>query len=251
MSAWWQFKALIRKNMQTMKRSIFMTLMEIFYPIILMIICYLIKLAFNSTTIKWEEEDGLDNYLISKGNFGFDYNVYAHLTVFTQLYKKGLVGTPPNFDFDFFFSYLCQASSPLCLEDEASKQLIKSRITNILMTLSPSEGVWKYLDPLEETHDIGVSTIVGLPVKPITMICYNRFVIAFVGFKEDSELGKIIQNYISIETIALNRTYGYKYFETADELNDYVSYIGEYYDGTPTSKYRKAGRFKIEPIKFE
>ena len=35
------------------------------------------------------------------------------------------------------------------------------------------------------------------------------------------------------------------------ELNDYVSYIGEYYDGTPTSKYRKAGRFKIEPIKFE
>ena len=226
MSAWWQFKALIRKNMQTMKRSIFMTLMEIFYPIILMIICYLIKLAFNSTTIKWEEEDGLDNYLISKGNFGFDYNVYAHLTVFTQLYKKGLVGTPPNFDFDFFFNYLCQANSPLCIEDEASKQLIKSRITTILSTLSPSEGVWKYLDPLEETHDIGVSTIVGLPVKPITMICYNRFVIAFVGFKEDSELGKIIQNYISIETIALNRTYGYKYFETADELNDYVSSEG-------------------------
>lgn len=32
------------------------------------------------------------------------------------------------------------------------------------------------------------------------------------------------------------------------ELNDSVSYIGEYYDGTPTSKYRKRGRFRIDPI---
>ena len=35
------------------------------------------------------------------------------------------------------------------------------------------------------------------------------------------------------------------------DLNDCVSHIGEYYDGTPTSKYRKEGRFKIEPIKLE
>ena len=88
MSAWWQFKALIRKNMQTLKRSIFMTLMEIFYPIILMIICYLIKLAFDSTKVTWEEEGGLDNYLISKGNFGFDYQVYPYLTVFSQLLEN-------------------------------------------------------------------------------------------------------------------------------------------------------------------
>ena len=33
------------------------------------------------------------------------------------------------------------------------------------------------------------------------------------------------------------------------DLNDCVSYIGEYYDGTPTSRYRKKGRFVIEPIK--
>lgn len=35
------------------------------------------------------------------------------------------------------------------------------------------------------------------------------------------------------------------------DLNDYVSYIGEYYDGTPTSKYRREGRYKIEPIKLQ
>ena len=92
MSAWWQFKALIRKNMQTLKRSIFMTLMEIFYPIILMIICYLIKLAFDSTKVTWEEEGGLDNYLISKGNFGFDYEIYPFLTLFNQLFKPAVNG---------------------------------------------------------------------------------------------------------------------------------------------------------------
>ena len=32
------------------------------------------------------------------------------------------------------------------------------------------------------------------------------------------------------------------------ELNDCVSYFGEYYDGVPTIKYRKKDRFKIEPI---
>lgn len=32
------------------------------------------------------------------------------------------------------------------------------------------------------------------------------------------------------------------------ELNDCVSYIGEYYDGEPTIKYRKKGRYEIKPI---
>lgn len=32
------------------------------------------------------------------------------------------------------------------------------------------------------------------------------------------------------------------------DLNDNVSYIGEYYDGTSTTEYRKKGRYKIDPI---
>ena len=48
MSAWWQFRALIKKNALTLKRSIFMTLMEIFYPIILMLVGYLVEKAFSS-----------------------------------------------------------------------------------------------------------------------------------------------------------------------------------------------------------
>ena len=217
MSAWWQFKALIRKNMQTLKRSIFMTLMEIFYPIILMIICYLIKLAFDSTKVTWEEEGGLDNYLISKGNFGFDYEIYPYLTMFNELKNRGVISGTSENDFNKLFAYFPD------LTDVDKKTDIKNKIIRILTTLSPESGVWKYIDPLEETHDIPVSTIAGLPVKPITMICYNRFVIAFVGFSEDEVLGQIIKSYIDIERRALGRTYSYKHFDSISELNDYIT----------------------------
>ena len=67
MSAWWQFRALIRKNLLTLKRSIFMTLMMIFYPIILMLVGYLVEKAFSSKKYTWEGEGDLDKYLIDKG----------------------------------------------------------------------------------------------------------------------------------------------------------------------------------------
>ena len=219
MSSWWQFKALIRKNMLTLKRSILMTLMEIFYPILLMIVCYLIKLAFNSTKITWADEGSLEEYLIDKGNFGFDYNVYAHLTMFNQLFKSGALGEEPLGAFENYFKMMN-------IEDSSIKNMIRTRILNIQMNLSPDTGVWKYIDPLEETHDIDVSTIAGLPVKPITMICYNRFTIAFVGFNENDPLGVIIKNYLQIEMTALGRQYNYMHFDSVDKLKEYVSSEG-------------------------
>ena len=123
-------------------------------------------------------------------------------------------------DFDKYFNLLCEISPHLCPVDQTT---IKTKIEHIFNTLSPGYGVWKYIDPLEETHDIGVSTIAGLPLKPITMICYNRFVIAFVGFREDEELGQIIKSYIDIERQALRRTYSYKHFDSISELNDYIT----------------------------
>ena len=105
MSAWWQFKALMRKNILTLKRSIFMTLMEIFYPIGLMLVCYLIKLAFDSTKVTWEDEEGLEQYLVNKGNFGFDYSVYTHLTLFTKLRKDGVIPTTTDIFDDKYIIY--------------------------------------------------------------------------------------------------------------------------------------------------
>ena len=119
-----------------------------------------------------------------------------------------------------YFPLLCQNYPFLCPADQTT---IQTKIEHIFNTLSPDYGVWKYIDPLEETHDIGVSTIAGLPLKPITMICYNRFVIAFVGFTEDSDLGKAITSYIRIENIQLKRPYSYKHFDSISELNDYIT----------------------------
>lgn len=35
------------------------------------------------------------------------------------------------------------------------------------------------------------------------------------------------------------------------DLNDSVSYIGEYYDGEPTAKYRKNDRYPVAPIETD
>ena len=193
-----------------------MTFMEIFFPIILMFICYLIKLAFDSTKVTWEDEGSLDEYLIDKGNFGFDYNVYGNLMKFNTLLKDGALGDDPDKYFERYFTLMNIA-------DESVQETIKSRILNIKSSLSVGEGIWKYIDPLEETHDINVTTIIGLPVKPITMICYNRFTIAFVGFEENSPLGEKIKNYINIEMVGLEREYSYMSFNDVEALNNYIT----------------------------
>lgn len=80
----------------------------------------------------------------------------------------------------------------------------------------------------------------------------------------------LITNNLSAEYIKVIATYEYEDYQPSDrilnyikyysnkpevaamqhvDLNDCVSYIGEYYDGTPTSRYRKKERFVIEPIK--
>ena len=178
MSAWWQFRALIRKNLLTLKRSIFMTLLEIFYPIILMLVGYLVKHnAFSSQKFTWEGEGTMPEYLIDKGNLGLDYSIYTNLPSSASSAPSGTVGS----------------------------------------------GIWKYIDPLGKEHPTTLTTFHGLPLKPLTTICYNRFTIAFVGFKETDELGGIIKHYIAVENTVLNRPYSYKYFKDVEELNDYVT----------------------------
>ena len=222
MSAWWQFKALIRKNLHTLKRSILLTIMEIFYPIILMIIGYLIKLAFNSTKVTWSEENGMDDYLIDKGNFGFDYEIYPHLTAYKTLLNAGTV------------SNVLEYFSLVGITDANEIAKLGAKMTVINNILTPGEGIWHYIDPLENVHDIEISTISGLPVKPITSICYNRYTIAFIGFSTDDEIGKIIQNYIAVENTSFGRPYQYMSFDNIEALHNYVKAEDYGKEGKPT-----------------
>ena len=133
---------------------------------------------------------------------------------------------------DYFSKYNAIHSTNQLSADQQA--VIGPKLENILTNLSPGQGVWEYIDPLDDTHDIGVSTVVGLPAKPITMICINRFTIAFVGFAVDSALGKAIISYINVENTQLNLDYNYKYFESIDELNNYITAEDYGKDDKPT-----------------
>ena len=146
MSAWWQFRSLVRKNVLTLKRTIFLTFMEFFFPAILMLICYLVKLVFNSIETKWEDEKGLDEYLIDKGNFGLDYSIY-----------------------DSLMTKIILQSSSFSMKEKYE-----------MNELGFGDSIWKYEDKLKENHDIPVLTLAGLPLKYLTMHCYERDTIAFI-----------------------------------------------------------------------
>jgi len=62
---------------------------------------------------------------------------------------------------------------------------------------------------------------------------------SFDGYEPSQNICNYIQHYSLYPELAAMQHV---------DLNDCVSYIGEYYDGTPTSKYRKEGRYKVEPI---
>ena len=214
MSAWWQFKALIRKNVLTLKRSIFTTLLEIFYPILLMLVGYLVEKAFGSKKYTFKGEGTIDEYLIDKGNFGVDYTIYPHLAGIKRFQTEQLKA-------EQYFETLLNEKKI----SEEEVQSLSQKIINLNSSLNIDGGIWNYIDPLEEVHEIPVSTISGLPNKPLTMICYNRFHIAFIGFKPDdlNGPGPTIIEYIEIENQSLKRNYSYDYFEDIDSLNNYIT----------------------------
>ncbi|MBO6244250.1 MAG: ATP-binding cassette domain-containing protein, partial [Clostridia bacterium] len=143
-------------------------------------------------------------------NFGFDYSIYEHLVKYSR--DPNYLNTIPN------------------------GATIGSKLSQVQSTLSTGTGVWKYIDPLEETHNIALSTAVGLPLKPLTMICINRFTIALVGFTEgdELELGQKIKGYIDIEKTSLNREYYYMHFDSIDDLNNYITAEDYGKEGKPT-----------------
>ena len=109
-----------------------MTLMEIFYPIILMLVGYLVEVAFSSKKYTWEGEGDLDKYLIDKGNFGLDYSIYPHLSAISQLPEE----------------------EPAAILNYISTHITPSYLSDKLIDLNIGKGTWNYIDPLEEVHNL-------------------------------------------------------------------------------------------------
>lgn len=98
----------------------------------------------------------LTKYLIDKDNFGVNYNLYSELPQYS------------------------------ILSSDSDKSTFTSAHPNFLTEyneLNAGKGTWKYIDPLEKAHPTEINIFNGLPSKPLTTICYNRFIIALLDLK--------------------------------------------------------------------
>jgi len=69
MSSFWKLKALVKKNYLEMKRNIFSTLLEIFLPIFLIVLFYILKTAYDIDNIDFIKEEKNDQEFIKKHSF--------------------------------------------------------------------------------------------------------------------------------------------------------------------------------------
>ena len=56
-SSSWKLRALLKKNLLIMRRNICSTIFEILFPIILLLLCYMIRLAFQLKKYYFSEEE--------------------------------------------------------------------------------------------------------------------------------------------------------------------------------------------------
>ena len=81
MAPWaWKLKALLKKNFYEMKRNIFSTLIEIFFPIIVILLFYSLKLIYDIKNQDFDFQEGsLQNFTKMRSVFNSD--IYPELNV--------------------------------------------------------------------------------------------------------------------------------------------------------------------------
>ncbi len=75
MSNIYQLKALLHKNLIIMKRNIIITLMEIFSPMILIFLLYILRTIFKVQYIYWNE-DNLYDYILYNSTMATNNNIF-------------------------------------------------------------------------------------------------------------------------------------------------------------------------------
>ena len=81
-SSAWKLRALLKKNLLEMKRSIVSTLCEIFFPIILMALLYLLKTAFTIKDVDFESQEGsVQKFIKTRSVYNLDTIPYIHWTI--------------------------------------------------------------------------------------------------------------------------------------------------------------------------
>ena len=79
-SSFWKLKALLKKNFYEMKRNVFSTLVEILFPIIVILLFYILKTIFDVDNHEFDIEEGsLKNF--TKKRSVFNSNIIPQLNM--------------------------------------------------------------------------------------------------------------------------------------------------------------------------
>ena len=86
-ASFWKLKALLKKNFYEMKRNIISTLIEIFFPIIVILLLYTLKIIHGTENYIFEkDESSLENFI--KNNSVYNPDIFPELNFSNMTYEQ-------------------------------------------------------------------------------------------------------------------------------------------------------------------
>ena len=90
-SSIWKLKALLRKNFYELKRNIFSTLIEIFFPIIVILLFYSLKVVYDIENIEFDLQEGsLKNFTKMRSVFNSDIYPKLNSSPYAKYIKENI-----------------------------------------------------------------------------------------------------------------------------------------------------------------
>ncbi len=148
-----------------MRRNVPLTLIEIFFPIGLMAVAFGVRQAFPRTTIRYSKEGGNKQFMINKSTMSLPID-----TMYEAL-----------FNWTLLVGYILGNETDIQKLNETEIENVNEQMRNLSGT-NLGIGRWTYMDKAGGEHPFNIPTYKGFSLKPIiSTICYDRFIIAYVG----------------------------------------------------------------------
>lgn len=224
-SAWFQFRALFRKNLLGMKRNIIMSIIEVTFPIVLLMVGHFVRVAFTREHNHYKDQYKDNEYRTGAQQFFIDKSIMSFNPDILNATYNQLAYMAMHFP-EYNLSNLQKFS-------DSDIHNLNKKIADTFNTTDLAFGKWDYLAKTGDKYTFVIPTYKGFSIKPIvSIICAERKTIAYVGTafdpedtgefncKTDTLLCNIAR---SISVIDPNFTdYHFKKFENITEMNDYV-----------------------------
>ena len=238
-----------------MKRNYLMTITEIFFPIILMIIGFGVRKSFSIEEHHYSEEKSIENFILDKSVMALSFTKYVEkMTKFNEAlyyitYQQIISQYPQLLNNISELNRTIQAKlkNSIDLSEQEISQL-NIALKNLTASEDSSMGIghWIYVDKANGKHSANIPLYNGFSMKPlISTICYDRFIIAYIGDDLPSEydgkkfneiclnltqiqsdlICQIKNSILSIDGLSSSfnqEKYSFKKFESIQELNEYI-----------------------------